>query len=111
MENLASFRLLDISLSTVTTRKSVHVVSSPKRSVATSLITSLSAPESIIALTMMAAPEVGFTSRRAMIGLMTLSLALTVALDVVAASHRMDSCCAAASPDVVAVLVFCGVVD
>ena len=32
---------------------------------------------------------------------MTLSLAVTVALDVVAASHRTDSCCADALPEVV----------
>ena len=33
-------------------------------------------------------------------GLMTLSFAVTVALDVVAASHRTDSCCTGALPDV-----------
>ena len=53
------------------------------------------------------APEVGFISRRATIGLMTLSFALTVALEVVAASHRTDSCCAAASPEVVDVVTLC----
>ena len=59
-----------------------------------------------MALTMKAAPEVGFTRRRATIGLMTLSLALTVALEVVAASHRIDSCCVAVSPEVDVVLLF-----
>ena len=91
--NLASLRLLDISLSTVTTRKSVQVVSSSSFSVIASLITSLSAPESIIAFTMMEAPEDALTMRTAMIGRMTLSLALTDALDVVAASHRTGSSC------------------
>ena len=63
-----------------------------------------------MALTMMEAPEVGFVRRRATIGLMTLSLALTEALEVVAASHRIDSCWAAASPEVTGALAFCGVV-
>ena len=63
-----------------------------------------------MALTIAEAPEVGLTRRRATIGLMTLSSALTDALDVVAASHRMDSCCFAASPDVAGGGAFCDVV-
>ena len=97
MENFANFRLLEISLSIVTTRNSVHVVSSPSCSVIFSLITSLSAPESIIALTMTFAPEMGCTTRTAIMGRITLSFALTTQLAVVAASHRTDSCCAGTS--------------
>ena len=47
------------------------------------------------------APEMGHLIRTARMGLMTLSLAVTVALDVVAASHRTDSCCADVLPEVV----------
>ena len=60
-----------------------------------------------MALTMTLAPEMEFLRRRATIGLITLSLALTVALDVVAASHRIDSCCVAVSPVFAVALVFC----
>ena len=38
---------------------------------------------------------------------MTLSLAVTVALDVVAASHRTDSCCVDALPEVADGAVLC----
>ena len=39
---------------------------------------------------------------------MTLSLAVMVALDVVAVSHRTDSCCADALPEVADGLELCG---
>ena len=58
-------------------------------------------------MTMTLAPEMEFLRRRATIGLMTLSLALTVALDVVAASHRIDSCCVAVSLELAVALLFC----
>ena len=105
MENFANLRLLEISLSIVTTRNSVHVVSSPNFFVISSLITSLSAPESIIALTMTFAPEMGCTMRTETMGRMTLSFALTTQLAVVAASHRTDSCCAGVLLAAAAVLV------
>ena len=63
-----------------------------------------------MALTMALAPEVGLMIRTAMIGRMTLSFEVTVALDVVAASHRTDSCCADASPAAVGAAPFCGAV-
>ena len=44
-------------------------------------------------------------------GLMTLSFAVTVALDVVAASHRTDSCCTDALPEVVDGAGFCVVLS
>ena len=62
-----------------------------------------------MALTMTLAPEMGHLIRTARMGLMTLSLAVTVALDVVAASHRTDSCCADALPEVVDGAALCGV--
>ena len=54
-----------------------------------------------MALTMTLVPERGLLIRTARMGLMRLSLALMVVLDVVAASHRMDSCCADALLEVV----------
>ena len=66
------------------------------------LITSLSAPVSIMALTTDAAPEDGLMMRIGMIGLITLSSALTTHFAVVAASQRIAFCWRFAVPGAVA---------
>ena len=54
-----------------------------------SLITSLSAPVSIMALMATETPDETLAMRTGMMGLITWSSALTVSVDVVAASHRV----------------------
>ena len=82
-----------ISLSTVTTRSSVTTVGMSNLVIVFPLITSLSAPVSIMALTTAAAPEDELIMRIGIMGLITLSSALTTHFAVVAASQRIAFGC------------------
>ena len=85
--------LIDVkTLSTVITLNSVSTVGIFSLVIVFPLITSLSAPVSIIAFTTTDAPEDEFITRTGTMGLITLSSALTTHFAVVAASQRTVFC-------------------
>ena len=92
MANDVNWRFEETSLSTVTTFMSVVLVFKPSLLTVLELMTSRSAPVSIIQFTKQHLSVSVLMMHIGTMGRMTLSSAVTMQLDKVAASHAISSC-------------------